>query len=256
MSEFFPVIIPAGGLGTRLGAKYADLPKSLVPVNGEPFVAHQLKLLAKQGVKDVIFCLGYHWQQIQAFVGDGSRFGLRVRYSLDGDERLGTGGAVQKAISLVQSDFGVIYGDSYLEVSLSPLKDAFRQSGKPAMMTVYHNRGHLIESNILLRDNQIEKYEKADSNNKARSSHKAGASNKVSSSNKGRMEHVDFGLSMYSPDAFTAFAGKKSFDLAEVIQSLIAQGQLAAYEVPNRFYEVGTQAAIDELASHLKSCPI
>ncbi|MFX6880676.1 sugar phosphate nucleotidyltransferase, partial [Acinetobacter baumannii] len=85
---------------TRLGHLTAAAPKSMVSINGEPFASRQLKLLARQGFREVIFCVGMFAEQIQEFVGDGRQFGLQVKYSLDGDELLGTGGAIAKALPL------------------------------------------------------------------------------------------------------------------------------------------------------------
>ncbi|MBU4573591.1 MAG: NTP transferase domain-containing protein, partial [Proteobacteria bacterium] len=91
----------AGGLGTRLGALTKDIPKPLVPVAGRPFLEHQLGLLKAGGVDKVVLCIGHLGEQIQAFVGDGSRWGLEVAYSLDGSTLLGTGGSLKKAAPLL-----------------------------------------------------------------------------------------------------------------------------------------------------------
>src|SRR6266852_5514518 len=104
----------AGGLATRLLPLTETIPKSMILVAGEPFIAHQLRLLAREGVTDVVICSGYLGEQIEAYVGDGSRFACHVRYSADGDLPLGTGGALRRALPLLGERFLVMYGDSYL----------------------------------------------------------------------------------------------------------------------------------------------
>src|SRR5580698_9728890 len=104
----------AGGLAKRMRPLTESVPKSLLEVDGEPFLAHQLRLLAEQGVKDIVVCCGHLGEQIESFAGDGSRFGCRVRYSYDGDALLGTGGALRRALPLLGESFFVMYGDSYL----------------------------------------------------------------------------------------------------------------------------------------------
>src|SRR3954452_10656686 len=90
-----PFAILLGGLATRMGELTRTIPKALLPVADEPFIAHQLRLLQREGVSHVVLCAGHLADQIEAFVGDGSRFGLRVDFSLDGPVLLGTGGALR-----------------------------------------------------------------------------------------------------------------------------------------------------------------
>ena len=111
-----PVAILAGGLATRLRPITEKIPKSLVDVAGEPFIVRQLDYLFRQRVRDVVLCIGYLGEMIEAVVGDGSRFGLRVSYSIDGPILLGTGGALRRAAPLLGEAFFVLYGDSYLPV--------------------------------------------------------------------------------------------------------------------------------------------
>ncbi len=89
-----PVAILAGGLATRLRPLTETVPKALVEVAGEPFAFHQLRLLARNGFREVVFLTGYRGEQIAVAVGDGRRFGLDVRYVPDGRRLLGTGGAL------------------------------------------------------------------------------------------------------------------------------------------------------------------
>src|SRR5690242_450591 len=100
-----PLALLAGGMATRLGAMTERVPKSLIEVAGEPFVAHQLRLVAAQGIRDVVICCGHLGGMLVDFVGDGSRFGCRVKYSFDGPPLLGTGGAILKALPLLGPRF-------------------------------------------------------------------------------------------------------------------------------------------------------
>src|SRR3954447_19941785 len=97
----FPVIILAGGVGTRLGEITKTIPKALVELNGEPFLAHQLRLLRAKGVERVVLCISHFGELIRDYAGDGGRFGLEIAYSFDGPVLLGTAGAIRKALPLV-----------------------------------------------------------------------------------------------------------------------------------------------------------
>ena len=103
--NLYPVLILAGGLGTRLGKLSKNSPKSLININGKPFIDYQLKYLKLQGVNEVVICTGYLGEQIKNYVGNGIKFNLQVSYSEDGSKKLGTGGAILKALSLLPDFF-------------------------------------------------------------------------------------------------------------------------------------------------------
>ena len=109
--------ITAGGLGLRLASVIGELPKVLVPVGGKPVLEHQLELAAANGVHEVTIFAGHRSEKIREFVGDGSRFGLKVRL-LTEDEPLGNAGAILQSLDLLPEHFLVAYGDLMLAVDL------------------------------------------------------------------------------------------------------------------------------------------
>src|SRR4051794_31517259 len=100
-----PIAILAGGLATRLRPITETIPKALIEIAGEPFLAHQLRLLRRNGFERVVLCIGYLADQIRDFAGDGSAFGLRIDYSVDGPRLLGTAGAIRRALPLLGDSF-------------------------------------------------------------------------------------------------------------------------------------------------------
>ncbi len=223
MSSFPPVLILAGGLGTRLSSVLAKsgLPKSMVDVLGQPFISRQLNLLKQQGAKQIILCVGHQEKPLRDFVGDGKTFGLAVSYSSDQEHPLGTGGAVLKASKLTDYPFIVLYGDSYLDIPYAPVIEAFENSGKPALMTVYHNNGARGPSNLLFRDGRLIRYDK--------------------DAPTAAMEYIDFGLSIFSSSAFEGFTPGSAFDLSDVVKALIARGDLVGHEIFEPFLRVSAQ---------------
>src|ERR1700677_1804240 len=113
------VAILAGGLATRLRPITEKIPKALAPVAGEPFFAHQLRLLHSRGLRRAVLCVGYLGEMIEEEFGDGGAFGVELRYSFDGPRLLGTGGALLRALPVLGDPFFVLYGDSYLPVDFS-----------------------------------------------------------------------------------------------------------------------------------------
>lgn len=228
-----PVAILAGGLGTRLGPRTATIPKAMVDVAGEPFVAHQLRLLGQQQRRrDVVLCTGHRGGQIEQFVGDGARWGCRVRYSREEEAQLlGTGGALRLALPLLGERFLVMYGDSYLPIPFLPVWQAFRGSGQAGLMTVFRNDGRWDTSNVEFADGAIRRYDK-----EVRTA---------------TMRHIDYGLGAFEASVLAAYPLGKRLDLAEVYGDLLRLGRLAAYEVTQRFYEIGSPAGLAETGAFL-----
>ena len=118
----------AGGLATRLRPITETIPKSLVPVAGEPFLAHQLRLLHAHGFRRAVLCVGHLGETIEAEFGDGAAFGFRLEYSFDGPRLLGTGGALKRALPRLGDAFFVLYGDCYLPMDYAAAVDALRRA--------------------------------------------------------------------------------------------------------------------------------
>jgi NDP-sugar pyrophosphorylase family protein len=226
-----PVAILAGGLATRLGPLTKQTPKCLLEVSGRPFVHHQLRQLRDRGVRRVVLCLGYLGEQVTEAVGDGSAFGLEVAYSFDGPELRGTAGAIRRALPLLGEAFFVLYGDSYLECRYADVQAAFEDAGKLALMTVFHNEGRWDTSNVEFRDGRILAYDKVD--------------------RTPAMEYIDYGLGVLDRRAMEVVPESGSCDLATVYQQMLRRGELAGFEVSERFYEIGSVAGLEETRAHL-----
>jgi NDP-sugar pyrophosphorylase family protein len=228
-----PVAILAGGLATRLRPITEKIPKSLVPVAGRPFLAHQLEMLHDRGIRRAVLCIGYLGEMIERDFGDGRDYGIHLEYSFDGPKLLGTGGALKRALPKLGPEFFVLYGDSYLPIEYRPVAETFYRSGQPGLMTVYRNEGLYDTSNVVFRDGAIAVYDK-----KLRLP---------------EMRHIDYGLSLFKAPVFDAYAADQPFDLAEVMGRLVREQHLAGYEVAERFYEIGSPAGLAELETLLSS---
>ena len=227
-----PVAILAGGLATRLRPLTEKVPKILLTIAGRPFLAHQLELLRAQGITRVVLCLGHLGEMVVRDFAQGQAYGVRLDYSFDGPKLLGTGGALRQALPLLGDRFFVMYGDSYLATPFTPIADSFLESGKSGLMTVYRNEGRYDTSNVVFREGQIVCYDK-----KVRSP---------------QMQHIDYGLSLFEASVFAQWPARTAFDLADVLHRLVATGDLAGFEVPERFYEIGSPSGLAELEEKLR----
>ena len=229
----WPVAILAGGLATRLRPITETIPKSLVVVADEPFIHHQLRLLHRHGFRRVVMCVGHLGEMIEKEIGDGAAFGMEVSYAFDGPKLLGTGGALQRPLPLLGEKFVVLYGDSYLPMNYAEAVGTFAASGKPGLMTVFHNQGQWDTSNVVFADGTIRRYDKKELTPD--------------------MQHIDYGLGILRADTLAAYPSDTAFDLAEVYRDLSRAGQLAGYEVRHRFYEIGSLKGLAELDTYLRT---
>ncbi|HXT71396.1 MAG TPA: nucleotidyltransferase family protein [Vicinamibacterales bacterium] len=226
-----PVAILAGGLATRLGPVTERIPKALVDVAGRPFAEHQIALLARHGLTDIVWLTGHLGTMIEEALGDGSRFGVRLRYVPDGPAPLGTGGAIRAAIGSLGDAFFVLYGDSYLECDYARIAHAFLGSGRSGLMTVLRNDDRWDRSNVRFEDGRILAYSKGDTGPE--------------------FQHIDYGLGVFHARAFAGYHSTSAFDLAAVYQRLLVADDLAAWEVHERFYEIGSPAGLADTRAHL-----
>jgi N-acetyl-alpha-D-muramate 1-phosphate uridylyltransferase len=232
MTAMPPIAIIAGGLATRMRPLTETIPKALLPIAGEPFIAHQLRLLRREGIARVVLCVSYLGEQIEAYAGNGAAFGLDIAYSYDGAQLVGTGGAVHRALPLLGEEFLVTYGDSYLDIPFAPVVDAFRAGENPALMTVFHNNGQWDTSNVEFAEGRIVEYSKQPTP---------------------RMRHIDYGLSVMTREAFAGRSADDVFDLALIFHQLVAAERLGGYEVAKRFYEIGSPSGMAETEAYLQA---
>jgi NDP-sugar pyrophosphorylase family protein len=207
-------------------------PKALVEVAGRPFAEHQVDLLRRRGIRDVVWLVGHGGDRIESALGDGRRWGLRFVYVHDGPVLLGTGGAIRHALPALGPAFVVLYGDSYLDADFDDIESAFRSSGASGLMTVYRNDGRYDASNVEYHEGRILHYDK-----------------RVPTPS---MRHIDWGLGVFAARAFAAYT-EAPLDLACVYQDLLARHDLAGYEVRTRFYEIGSPAGLAETDAYLRS---
>lgn len=201
----------------------------MLEVADEPFIFHQLRLLADSGVGAVVVCVGHHGEQIVDQVGI-ERSGIRISYSDDGPEPLGTLGAVRKAAPLLGERFLVLYGDTYLRLDYRAAAEAWLRSGLPALMTVLLNQDRWDASNAVFDGTFVTAYDK-------HTPHPG-------------MRWIDYGLSGLLASALDT-VGPGVSDLADLYHALAQQRRLFGFEATQRFYEIGTPAALAETSAFL-----
>jgi len=223
--------ILAGGLGTRLLPLTRTVPKVLIPVRGRPFVDYQLDLLMKNGIDDFVFCVGHLGEEVERHLGDGSALGCRIVYSYDGTRLLGPAGALRRAGRLLRDRFFVTYGDAYLRAPYGRLMEALSSSGRLAAMAVYKNYDRYGKSDLVVEGSAVVRYDK---------------STKVRG-----MDWINYGVTALRKEALELIPKGRFCDEETFYGSLIRRGELVAFRVKERFYEIGTTASLSEFEAFM-----
>lgn len=227
-----PVALLAGGLATRLRPVTEKIPKALVELAGKPFIDHQLELLHRNGIRKVVFCLGYLGEMVEKHLGDGSRLGMQLRYAYDGEKLLGTGGAIKRAAHLLDDVFWVMYGDSYMDIDYPAVLRDFFARDVLGLMTVLRNNNQWDRSNVVFEGGKLIKYDKKNQTPD--------------------MRYIDYGVAVLRRSVLDRIPAGEPYDLAALYTQLVAEGRMAGYEVSNRFYEIGTPASLEEARRYLE----
>jgi len=227
------VVILAGGLGTRLGSQTRARPKALVDVNGEPFAARQLNLLASNGFRRVLICVGYRGELIEECIGRGEALKLEIKYSREEEgSLLGTAGALKKAEPLLDSHFLLLYGDSYLDFDYRAFVAAFREKDYDILLSVYENAGRYDRSNVRLVGEKVI-YDKINPDPE--------------------MKYIDYGAAILRRRILRELSPGQAGDLAEVYSRLSREGRVGGWITNRRFYEVGSPDGLREFRDYLRS---
>jgi NDP-sugar pyrophosphorylase family protein len=230
------VVVLAGGYGTRMRNISGGLPKALIPVDGVPFIDHQIALVRRWGIRRILLCTGYGSTQIEEHLGRGERLGVTVEYSREEENDLqGTGGALVRALPLLEDAFLLTYGDSYLTVDFRAVADHAATTNLPALMCVYNNDNRLLNSNVALSSDhgRVDDYSK-----------------------DGGLNHhwIDYGLSWFKRSVIERYRGfRPPLDLSRLQSDLALSGELAAWPVSSRFFEIGSPDGLADLTRHLRA---
>jgi MurNAc alpha-1-phosphate uridylyltransferase len=225
------ICVLAGGLGTRMHPRTLTVPKFILPVFGRPFALWLLERLAASGFRRALLLVGHQGEAIARALGE-SAAGVELVYADDGPTRLGTGGAVKRALPWLESEFVVTYGDSYLPFDYAaPLADLRAHDDALGTMSVFENRGSFDRSNTAVSENRVVRYEKENVDSELR--------------------FIDYGAIALRASAVSALP-EGPMGLEALQHDLAAQGRLRAFIATERFYEIGSEAGLADLEAHLE----
>ena len=223
------MVILCGGLATRLGNLAKDIPKSMMEIEGKPFLEYQIENLKRHSIKDVVLCAGHLSEKIEEHFRDGSKFDVNIKYSYDGDKPLGPIGAVKNAEPLLDDEFFIMYGDSYLSVDFKEAYSFFKKNDKLSLMVVYKNHDKYDKSNLTVENNMVKSYGKKDA------------------------IYIDYGTSVLRKKALDFIPKNTMYSTGQFFSDLIKKKELLAFEAKERFYHIGNPEALEEFRNLIRS---
>jgi len=216
-------VILAAGLGTRLRPLTEKMPKPMVLVKGKPFLEYQIELLKKNNLDSLVLCLGYLGEQIEDYFKNGKKWGLSIKYSKENDplNPLGTGGTLKKAEGLLEKEFLVLYGDSFLDIDYQKLLSYFHSKKRLGAAVVYSNNPKMVQNNIEVnQDNEVVGYNKKEEKN---------------------ANYVEAGVLAFNKKVLGQIPQNGYFSIEEdLFPLLIKEKELAAFVTDKKFYDIGT----------------
>ena len=211
------------------------VPKILLEVRGRPFAAWLLERLRDAGFDEALLCIAHLGGAVREAIGDGSAFGIRIRYADEGGTLMGTAGALRSALPELASTFLVTYGDSYLPFDYAaPLRALEAHPTARGAMAVFENHDELEASNTAVKGDWITRYDKAREESPI------------------LLDHIDYGAIALRREVIEALPAGMPLGLDGIQSRLATEGTLLAHRAATRFFEIGSPRGRTDLEAYLK----
>ena len=216
-----PVLVLAGGLGTRLRLAYEEGPKVMAPIDGRPFLAYVLRGLQVAGFRRIVLCVGYRHESIRAWLGDGQRLGLDVKYSIE-DEPLGTGGAILQGASRFSPSerFFVLNGDSLLQLDFKSMWERHKDSGPLATIA-------LVFAGDTNRYGTVD----VDNDDNVRGFHEKSCDHQEG--------YINGGVYLFEPEVLNLVSCERSVSLEREVLPVLVSQSFRAFKCRGYFIDIG-----------------
>lgn len=219
-------MILAAGKGERMSPLTNKIPKPLLEILGRPLIAWHLEKLAKAHFKEIVINHAYLGEMIESYVGDGSKWGLKVDYSREGNP-LETAGGIKRALPLLGNEpFLAINADVFTDLDYSILKNRNLNDFQGHLVMV-ENPAHHPYGDFVLNNNQIE----------------LEGENKLTFS----------GIAIYQPEIFKEINIEPVAKLAPILKKLIDRGCISGEKYHGLWFDIGTPVRLEEINFFLKN---
>lgn len=225
MDTIKQAVILAGGEGKRLRPFTLNNPKPMVPVLGKPFLERLILLLKENGIEEAVILTGYLGEKIKDYFGDGSRFGIKIKYSHtpfknEKGEENESGLRLKNAKDLLEDHFLLMYCDNYWPLQLEKLEEFYKNHKTDVLTTIYSNKDNSTKNNVLVDESgYVAKYD--------RSRQEAG------------LNGVDIGFFIINKKVLDLLPNHNSHFERDILPQLIFKKQVSGYLTDHKYYSIG-----------------
>ena len=216
----------------RLRPLTYTIPKPMILVNDRPYLEYLIELLKQNGIIEVVLLLGYLHEKIVDYFGDGSGFGINIKYSI-GDVSFETGKRIKDAEDLIQDQFLLMYCDNYWPLDLQRLMELHDKNRTAATVTVYTNKDGITRNNMYVDDNgYVVKYDKSRKDK--------------------NLNGVEIGFFILDKKVLDLMPDENFSFEKVVLPQLIEKRQLSGYLTDHRYYSIGNIERISKTEKFLQ----
>lgn len=212
MNEVNRAVVLAAGLGTRLKWLTSDSPKAMMDIGGEPAIVQVIRRLAGQGIHDIAINVHHHAEKLIDYLGDGSRFGVRLYFSQE-KELLDSGGGVRKAMDLLPGSglIAVHNADVVADIDIQAVARTVPEAG--ASLVLVPNPAHHPAGDFSITGGMV--------------------------SGGGASRYTYSGVSLWDEHSFSGFKVGEAFPLTAPMEQLINQHKLSAIVHHGMWFDIG-----------------
>jgi len=227
------VVIMAGGLAIRVRPLTNNIPKSLISIEGKPFLQYQIELLINNGVKEIVLCAGHMGEKIENYFGNGDKFGAKILYSYERGKLLGTGGALKLAEPYLDEKYFLIWGDSYVRLNYKEMYGLHIKNSDnfDVTLAIFYNYRNYDKSNVIYHRGKIRKYEK---------------------NSKDKMKYIDAGIMVINKRILKRVPLGKVYQIEDLFSKLAAEKKIQPFLIKKRYYEIGSLRGLDQFTKFIK----
>jgi len=219
-------IIIAGGRGERLKPITNTVPKPMLEIDGKPILLHIVRHLKENGIKDFIIALCFLPEIITKFFGDGSKFGVNIKYTYENPEKpLGTAGSITLAKSLINKTFIVTYADILRKLDIKQMITFHKSNQAFATLNIYKRPSQDAKSQILTKNNKIIQFIERPSE----------------SDLKKKFLWTNGSFYIFEPEIFKHIPDNKRVDFGfDIFPKLSLEKKVFAYKTTDYFVDIGS----------------
>lgn len=226
-------LILAGGKGKRLRPFTYELPKPLLPLKNKPLIIHIFELLKKHQITNIYLSIGYKAKRIKDYLGDGSQFGVNIKYLVE-KKPLGTAGAIKAASKFIKESFILIWCDILADFDLDDFISFHKENQTLGTLALTSRKDPSRYGMVMLKGNYITDFVEKPKKN-------------IIPSNL-----INAGYAIFEPEIFKYISKKSKSIEKDIYPNLAKNKKLLGYVFEGKWFDIGTHESYESAIKNWK----